>query len=134
MKQALKIIYLFIFFIIFCLYETFQNSGTRVIEIITPSKIVVDLNNNGIKDDGETICIPDIKVFTANLQANQNELAKSLNISQTDAINAGYLRDEFAKETLLGQKVTVEFTENAKPECKFANIKIDEKNYSELLL
>ncbi len=134
MKQALKIIYLFIFFIIFCLYETFQNSGTRVIEIITPSKIVVDLNNNGIKDDGETICIPDIKVFTANLQANQNELAKSLNISQTDAINAGYLSDEFAKETLLGQKVTVEFTENAKPECKFANIKIDEKNYSELLL
>ena len=113
-------------FLLFCIYEVYENSGTKVIEVLTPVKFAIDMNNNGVADEGETICIPEIEALTSDLHIVQEDLIKALKISNTDAINAGFAGDNFAKQTLLNKRVKLEYTEKANPECKFANIIFDE--------
>lgn len=135
MKKFLQIFYLIILFALFCIYEVYENSGTKVIEVLTPVKFAIDMNNNGIADEGETICIPEIDALTSDLHIMQEDLIKALKISNTDAINAGFAGDNFAKQTLLNKKVKLQYTGKANSECKFANIIFDEdKNYSEEFL
>ena len=134
MKKALRIVFLIIFFIIFCLFEIYENSGTKVIEIYNATEIAVDFNGNGKADDGERICIPDIKTFTSNLSANQTDISKIAGISKTDAINIGYLSDELAKQILSGKNIKLEYKETQTPECRFADIYVDGQNYSDILL
>ena len=135
MKKFLRIIYLIIFFVIFCLFEVYENSGTKIIKIITPAEVVVDFNGNGKADEGENVCLSsNIKTFTSNLSADQTELSKSLGISSTDAISVGYLTDEFAKEILLNKKVKIVPAETQRPDCKLAEIHVDGENYSDILL
>lgn len=135
MKKFLQIFYLIILFALFCIYEVYENSGTKVIEVLTPVKFAIDMNNNGVADEGETICIPEIEALTSDLHIVQEDLIKALKISNTDAINAGFAGDNFAKQTLLNKRVKLEYTEKANPECKFANIIFDEnKNYSDELV
>ena len=134
MKKALRIVFLIIFFIIFCLFEIYENSGTKVIEIYNATEIAVDFNGNGKADDGERICIPNIKTFTSNLSANQTDISKIAGISKTDAINIGYLSDELAKQILSGKNIKLEYKETQTPECRFADIYVDGQNYSDILL
>ena len=135
MKKFLQIFYLIILFALFCIYEVYENSGTKVIEVLTPVKFAIVMNNNGVADEGETICIPEIEALTSDLHIVQEDLIKALKISNTDAINAGFAGDNFAKQTLLNKRVKLEYTEKANPECKFANIIFDEnKNYSDELV
>ena len=132
-KKILHIAYILVLFLLFIIFEIDKNTGTRVIEIISPTKVVVDLNSNGINDEGETICVPEIQTFTSNISINQNDLMKALKLSQSDAINAGYMADEFAKEFLLNKKVKIEIKPERTMECKFADIYADGVNYSKSL-
>lgn len=134
MKKILKTAYLIIFFMLFCLFELYTNSGTKVIKIITPVQIVVDLNNNDIVDDGEIVCIKNMQTFTSNLETDQNELIKMLNLSPEDALSLGYLTDELAKEELLYKKVKVKITGEKTPACNYGDIFIEDKNYGEELI
>ena len=132
-KKLLHIAYILVLLVLFIIFEIDKNTGTRVIELISPTKFVVDLNSNGISDEGETMCVPEIQTFTSNISANQNDLMKSLNLSQPDAINAGYMADEFAKEFLLNRKVKIELKPERTTDCKFADIYVNGENYTEAL-
>lgn len=74
MKKFLQIFYLIILFALFCIYEVYENSGTKVIEVLTPVKFAIDMNNNDIADEGETICIPEIDALTSDLHIMQEDL------------------------------------------------------------
>lgn len=135
MKKFLQIFYLIILFALFCIYELHENSGTKVIEVLTPVKFAIDMNNNGVADEGENICIPEFEALTSDLHIVQDDLIEALKISNTDAINAGFAGDNFAKQTLLNKKVKLQYIPKASSECKFANIIFDEdKNYSDELV
>lgn len=133
-KKLLRIACIIIIFAVFACFEYYKNTGTRVIEVFSPTQFAVDLNSNGVYDEGETVCIPNIKTFTSDLKANQNDLMKEFNLSQADAINAGYMADEFAKELLLGRKVKLNFKPERTTDCLYANIYTDEADYTEELL
>ena len=117
----------------FAVFETQQESKKYVLKILTPTKIEIDLNNNGITDLGETICISEIETLTATLSQDQSSLTKSLGISKIDGIKLGYLTDNFASNILNGKKVKLKFLKQKNQNCKYADIYVNNESYREKL-
>ena len=47
-------------FVAFTGFEFYRKSEKKVIGIINPAQIEVDLNGNNILDDGDIICVPNL--------------------------------------------------------------------------
>lgn len=133
MKEKLTAIFLFIIFLLFFIYEISLNKEPTVLKVITPTILQIDLNNNNIVDDNENICVANIETFTSNLQKFSDEITNTLSISPENAIAVGYLTDEFANKTVLGKKVKIKFTNQLTPECRWADVYIDDKSYANTL-
>lgn len=130
MKEKISTVVIILLFVLFCLFLCKINSQNEILDVKTPAMLVVDLNNNHIADDGETICIPDITSYTSNLSLYQDEIK---NLTFSDGIAVGYLADNYAQKTLAGKFVKVKFTGKQSSQCKFANVFIDNRNYSDIL-
>ncbi|MFA7658963.1 MAG: phospholipase D-like domain-containing protein [Candidatus Gastranaerophilaceae bacterium] len=122
--KGFSITFLVLFFLVFLFYQTQKSADFQVLRIISPNKIVVDLNKNGVEDDDETILLENILTFSSKPNKAQNELAKSLKITEEDAMGLGFLAENFAKETLDGKKIKIQ---NSK-------ITVNNKNYQKMLL
>ena len=120
-------------FIGFLGFEIYQKSEKKVIGIINPTQIEVDLNGNNILDDGEIICIPNLKAFTSDLSQSQPELENLLSITHSDAIKLGYLTDIFVENTLSEKSVKLKYTGETSPNCKYAEIIVENELYSKKL-
>lgn len=120
-------------FIGFLGFEIYQKSEKKVIGIINPTQIEVDLNGNNILDDGEIICIPNLKAFTSDLSQSQQELENLLSITHSDAIKLGYLTDIFVENTLSEKPVKLKYTGETSPNCKYAEIIVENELYSKKL-
>ena len=120
-------------FIGFLGFEIYQKSEKKVIGIINPTQIEVDLNGNNILDDGEIICIPNLKAFTSDLSQSQPELENLLGITHSDAIKLGYLTDIFVENTLSEKSVKLKYTGETSPNCKYAEIIVENELYSKKL-
>lgn len=120
-------------FIGFLWFEIYQKSEKKVIGIINPTQIEVDLNGNNILDDGEIICIPNLKAFTSDLSQSQPELENLLSITHSDAIKLGYLTDIFVENTLSEKSVKLKYTGETSPNCKYAEIIVENELYSKKL-
>lgn len=120
-------------FIGFLGFEIYQTSEKKVIGIINPTQIEVDLNGNNILDDGEIICIPNLKAFTSDLSQSQPELENLLSITHSDAIKLGYLTDIFVENTLSEKSVKLKYTGETSPNCKYAEIIVENELYSKKL-
>lgn len=120
-------------FIGFLGFEIYQTSEKKVIDIINPTQIEVDLNGNNILDDGEIICIPNLKAFTSDLSQSQPELENLLSITHSDAIKLGYLTDIFVENTLSEKSVKLKYTGETSPNCKYAEIIVENELYSKKL-
>lgn len=119
--------------IIFVIFQISKGCNPFVLKVVTPTMLEIDLNNNGITDDGETFCIAGTNTFTSNLQKSSEKLADQVGISYAQSLAVGYLTDEFARKTIEGRIVQLEETGEVIPECKYANVFIEGKNYSEIL-
>lgn len=133
-KKLQRIAYIILIFAGFASFELYKNTGTKVIEVFTPTRIAVDLNSNGVYDEGETVCIQGIETFTSDLKVNQNDLINKFKLTAPDAINAGYMADEFAKELLLNKRVKINFKPERTTDCRYAEIFTGDLNYTEELL
>lgn len=120
-------------FIGFLGFEIYQKSEKKVIGIINPTQIEVDLNGNNILDDGEIICISNLKAFTSDLSQSQPELENLLSITHSDAIKLGYLTDIFVENTLSEKSVKLKYTGETSPNCKYAEIIVENELYSKKL-
>ena len=120
-------------FIAFTGFEFYRKSEKKVIGIINPAQIEVDLNGNNILDDGEIICVPNLKVFTSDLSQSQTELEKALKLTHSEAIKLGYLTDIFAENNLSGKSVKLQYIGKTTPSCKYAEIVVDNELYSKKL-
>ena len=123
MKKT-SIILLILTFLAFLFYQTQKSTDYLVLRINSPTEIVLDLNQNGMEDDDETISLGTIQSFSTKPSTAQGELAKELKISSEDTLGLGFLAENFAKEALDGQKV----------KYKNSNIIVDDKNYQTMIL
>ena len=114
-------------------FEIYRKSEKKVIGIINPVQIVVDLNSNNVLDDGEIICVPNLKAFTSDLTQTQPMLEKSLALSHSDAIKLGYLTDIFVENNLSEKSVKLKYTGENSPNCRYAEIIVENELYSKKL-
>ena len=94
---------------LFVLFRTVSNSQKIVMNVVQPDILQIDLNNNKIIDDNETICVAGLEAFTSNLLLSQESLAKKYNIALDDAIKLGFLADNYVENLLLNQMVKFKF-------------------------
>ncbi len=135
MKSQITKIFSIIIILLFAAFALFIYSKKQtniVLNVLAPNVIQVDLNNNNIVDENETVCVMDAETFSTDLSAPPPEFAKDLNHS--DVLALGYLADEFANNLLFLKPVKVKFTGKSNADCRFAQIYIDGDNYSDKLL
>ena len=118
----------------FAFFTFCKQSYTPVLKLINPVTIQVDINNNGIIDDNETLCVPDTEAFSLDYKEKAPDFAKDLNLSINEIISLGYMADNYASSLLISKPVKVKLTGQMTPQCKFADIYINEKNYSDILV
>ena len=135
MKNFLSITILIIFLGIFCVFVFSYKNKYEVIEVISANKLAVDINNNGITDNGEIICIDGIESFS--LEPDEqfyNNYSKKYKLSKSDIRNIGYLAREYGQKTLLNKKVLLKLIKNQNSTCNFGKIYLDGTDYAEILL
>lgn len=130
MKEKLCALFIIFLFCCFAVFNILSTNRKTVLNVITPVMFEIDLNNNHTVDDGEIICLPEIKSYTSNLAEYKDEI-KELPFNK--GLCVGYLADEFVHKTLDGKNVKVKFTGTAFPQCKVAEIYLDNKKYSDIL-
>ena len=132
MKKYIFALTIGIFYLCFALFMHFQNLTNTVLDVISPTMLQIDLNNNGVLDDDETVCIPDIESFSSSLMTTAN-LIYELDLTPEKMIYLGYMADEFSKNLLLLKPVKVKFTGERTTDCRYGEIYVEGEKYSEKL-
>ncbi len=133
LNKICSVVFIIVLFIAFLGFEIYCKSEKKVIGIINPTQIVVDLNGNNVLDDGEIICVPNLKAFTSDLSQPQPTLEKTLGLSHSDAIKLGYLTDAFVENNLSEKFVKLKYVAETSPNCKYAEIIVENELYSKRL-
>lgn len=120
MKKYITIILLTLAFIAFCLLEYNRKNESKVLEIVSPDTIVVDINKNGRKDFDETICVADVESY-------------KFDINDTETIGFWYLANQFALKNLQEKHVKLNFTGEKTSTCSYAHVNVNNKDYGQLL-
>lgn len=122
--KSFSITLLILTFFAFLFYQTQKSADFKVLKVVSPNEIVVDLNKNGVEDNDETIVLQNVQSFSTKRNGAQASLARQIKISNEDALGLGFLAENFAKSTLLDKNVKL----------KNNIILIDNKNYENLLV
>lgn len=134
MKDFLTALILLVVLISFSFF-VIQNGKTKeVLDVVTPTKLEIDLNNNKTVDRGESICINDIEAFS--LAPNVeffDKYSKIFNLNQNDMIGLGYLAQEYSTKLLKNKKVSVKFSGKETGECKYADVFLNGISYGQIL-
>lgn len=131
MKEKLTAFLIILLFAAFSAFHILTTNRKTLLNIITPVMFQIDLNNNHIAEDNETICIPELSSYTSNLSVYNSEI-KELPFEKGIAV--GYLADEFAHRTLDGKDIKIKFTGEQTSQCRFAEIYTEKGSYSKLLI
>lgn len=130
MKEKISVIIILILYIAFLLFYLINADKKHVLNVLTPTIIQIDLNDNGMLDENETVCIPGISSYTSNLQYYSNEVN---GIPTSDGLAIGYLADEFAKSILAYKEVKLKYNGIKRPQCNEGEIYVENKKYSDIL-
>ena len=87
----------------FYIYTHHKKSTSTVLNVINATTFQIDLNSNGVFDDGETVCVPNIKTFSLDLF--EQELSKAKGISFEDHTDLIINNQDLKIETILTQKI-----------------------------
>lgn len=122
--KGFSITLLILTFFAFLLYQIQKSADFKVLQVVSPIEIVVDLNKNGVHDNDEIIVLQNVQSFSTKLNGAQASLARQIKISDEEALGLGFLAENFAKSILLDKNVKL----------KNNIILIDNKNYENLLV
>lgn len=135
MKKYITTLLLLLFLGTFISFIHYTSRTKEVLEVFTPTKIGIDINKNKNIDKNEIYCIDNIETFSLEPSVEFIDKYKnSLKLSNNDFISLGYLAQDFAQKTLLNKNVSLKVTQKVTSECQYGNIKINDINYSRLLL
>ena len=126
---------IFAILILFCAYRSFYNVESRILKVFSPTVFAVDLNGNRSIDSGEIVCISGVQTFEGGLSKNDKLLAKSLNVSDKDALGLAYLVKDFSQAFLSNS--IVEFVKDESQnisDCISGDILVNKRSYRENLL
>ncbi len=124
-------IFIVVLFIIFSIYIYHSQLSNEVLEIITPTQIVIDTNKNRVKDNNEIFCVDGVESFSLN---PAKEHIDTFNMSNKELIGLGYLAQEYAQKTLQNRNVRIKLTGKTTTDCQFADIKYNGIDYSKSLI
>ena len=65
---------------VFVCFRVISDSKKMVMNVLQPDLLQIDLNNNRVIDDNETVCVAGLEAFTSNLLLSQELLATKYNI------------------------------------------------------
>jgi len=131
--KKFSIIFIIIFLAAFITFEICRKAENTVLKVLRPNVLQIDLNNNNLIDDNETICVANLETFTSNLLISQEDLAKQHNLSIEDAIAMGYLTDNYAEKFIINKNVKLKFNDKMTPECRYAEVYLNGENYAQKL-
>ena len=100
MFKRFSLFFIILSFIAFTFFVLLKKQSYKVIEIKSPTEIVVDFNKNEVADNDEIVETSDVFSFYTVPYNNSEVLLKTLNISLEDALRLGYLAEKFANDTL----------------------------------
>ena len=128
-------IFIVLLFLVFSFYIYWSQLSNEVIEILSPDKIAVDINHNGITDNDEIICVNNIESFK--LDSDEEFISKygsETGVNSADLTGLGYLAQDYAQKTIQNKKVRLKFTGKTTSQCQFADVIYNGLDYGELLL
>lgn len=152
--KGFSITLLILTFFAFLFYQTQKSNDFKVLQVTSPTEIVVDLNKNGVQDNDETITLKNVQSFSTKPSGAQVARERKIKISDEDALGLGFLAENFAKSTLLDKNIKLKLTAQSKPHVDLQSrlgwqaqqqksknaliapqyiILIDNKNYENLL-
>ncbi len=133
-KKHLTALLLITLFGSFSLFIILNSRTKTVLNVITPSKLTIDMDNSKTADSNEMICVEGIDTFSLEPDDKfYSKYSKSLKLSKNDMIALGYLAQDYAQKTILNSKVRVKLTGKITTECKYAKIKINGTDYTKIL-
>ncbi len=131
-NKLITIIILITIFILFYFFVSSYKKYNIVLQVITPTQLIIDFNNNAIADNGETVCISDIDSISTEYK-NIKSIKSKYNLSDTDLINLSYLSKEFSEKNILNKKVTFIKSPKVTSQCQYGKIKIEGTDYSDII-
>ncbi len=134
MKKAAAVTIILVFFVFFVVFNISKRAYTPVLNVVNPYTLQVDLNNNGIINENETVCLAEFEAFSLSNMETPPDFAKSLDLQTRDIITLGYMADNFSSSYLLTKPVKVKFTGKKSKDCRFAEIIVEDKSYGDVLL
>lgn len=123
MKRIISIVLLLLVFAVFYFLVNYKTSEFTVLDVISPTEIVVDLNNDKIKNKDEIVIISDVYAFTTVSDKNKDAI-NYLKLSKEDSLRLGYLSENFTRNLLKNKKIKI----------VNKNIFINNINYKDLII
>ena len=134
MKNTITTILLLSLLIIFSLFIKMNEKYKTVLKVLSPVQLAIDLNNDKVIDNDETVCIDGIETFSLEISDEFfDKYAKKFNLNRNEMISLGYLAQEYAQKTLENEKVSINFTPKVTSECRYANVKVNGIDYKNIL-
>lgn len=134
-KNFLTQIIFFAVLLLFCLYRYFYNIESVVLKVFSPTLVAVDLNGDRNFDGDEIVCISGIRTFSDNLVDYDEELSKTLGVSEKDALALAYMTKDYSNFLLSNKVVKFLPDENVQgKDCLNGDLLIDGVSYRKRLL
>ena len=129
MKKLISLSVIVLLLILFIGFNLYPKTTYKVLQVYSPSSLVIDLNNNGKIDGNEILTVNNVECFSSKVSDYQKELADAIGIDEETALAMGYFAETYAKNLLSEQKhVQIKTLENGEIEIHF-----DNKDYSKLI-
>lgn len=119
----------------FCAFVIVNSRYSKVLSVISPTKISVISDKSKTVGANKTICINEVEAFS--LEPTEEQIvkySKKYNISKSDIISLGYLAQDYAQSVLTNEKITLKPSKKREADCQFATVFINGVDYSQMLL
>ena len=130
-KKIFCIAVILLLFGIFSSYIYYSQLSYEVIEVVTPTKFVIDFNRNRTVDNNETVCLAGLESFS--LTPTEEFLTKyeqKFNLGYTGIMNLGYLAQEFSQKNLQNRKVRIKYSNEKSNDCVPVNLFLNGTDYN----
>lgn len=119
----------------FCAFVIVNSRYSKVLSVISPTKISVISDKSKTVGANKTICINEVEAFS--LEPTDEQIvkySKKYNISKSDIISLGYLAQDYAQSVLTNEKITLKSSKKREADCQLATVIINGVDYSQMLL
>jgi len=106
-----NIIFIIIFILIISLFWFISSPKEyKVLKIVDGDTFYIDINSNNKIEKNERFRVNGIDTFETKTGQKLNNQAKSINISDKDALKLGFLAKKFAKENLSNKYIKIKYS------------------------